>query len=85
MPKAPGLGASDLAGGSDYFYAFVTFAGALAAAQQRPGAEEPVALVPQREYIDEGSPGGYRHVKQQRVTEWPVEFLSRPKRKSHDP
>ncbi len=34
----------------------------------------------QREYIDEAEPGDYRHVRRQRVTEWPVEFLARPKR-----
>lgn len=25
-------------------------------------------------------PGGYRHVKEERVAEWPVEFLRRPRR-----
>lgn len=44
------------------------------------GATEPLALVLQREYIEEASPGDYRHVKQTRLTEWPVEFLQRPRR-----
>ena len=34
----------------------------------------------QEEYIDEPEPGKYIHVKEQRLTEWPVEFLSRPRR-----
>ena len=33
-----------------------------------------------REYLDEPSPGAYRHVKEERVTEWPVVFLQRPRR-----
>jgi hypothetical protein len=37
-------------------------------------------LVLQKEYIDEPEPGKYVHIKEQRLTEWPVEFLSRPKR-----
>jgi hypothetical protein len=44
------------------------------------GAEEPLALVLQEEYIEEPEPGQYVHVKERRVTEWPVEFLRRPKR-----
>jgi putative acetyltransferase len=34
----------------------------------------------QREYIDEPEPGQYRHVREERITEWPVEFLRRPQR-----
>jgi putative acetyltransferase len=44
------------------------------------GAEEPLALIRQLEYIDEPRLGEYRHVKEQRITEWPVEFLRRPRR-----
>ena len=44
------------------------------------GAQEPLALILQEEYIDEPSDGQYVHVKSSRVTEWPVEFLRRPKR-----
>jgi hypothetical protein len=77
---SPSLGAKDVADGTDYFYAFASFAEAEAAANEVLGAERPVALVLQREYIDESEGGGYRHVKQERVTEWPVEFLTRPRR-----
>ena len=44
------------------------------------GAEAPLALILQEEYIDEPEPGKYIQVKEQRLTEWPVEFLRRPKR-----
>jgi hypothetical protein len=80
---SPARGADDLAAGSDYYYAFATVDEARAAAHRYPGAAEPLVLVLQREYIDEPEPGEYRHVRQQRVAEWPVEFLDRPRRDSH--
>lgn len=67
-------------GDSDYFRAFASAARALAFAKRTSGAEEPLALVLQRQYIDEDRPGQYRHVKRKRVTEWPLEFLGRPRR-----
>ena len=53
---------------------------ALAFSQSTEGAEEPLALIRQIEYIDEPSPGEYHHVKEERITEWQVEFLRRPRR-----
>ena len=41
---------------------------------------DPLALILQREYIDEPEDGTYVHVKKKRITEWPVELLSRPQR-----
>ena len=76
----PERGAPDEADGNDYFYAFETFEEADAFARATPGAEEPLALVLQREYLDESEPGCYVHVREPRITEWPVEFLSRPQR-----
>lgn len=76
----PREGAQDLHRGGDYFYAFATFAEAQEFARATNGTHEPLALVLQEEYIDEPSDGHYVHVKSPRVTEWPVEFLSRPKR-----
>lgn len=73
-------GDADDADGGDYFCAFATFDEARAAAQRLRGADEPLALVLQREYIEENEPGVYAHVRRERVTEWPVEFLSRPRR-----
>src|SRR6185436_7239398 len=68
------------ADGSDYYYAFASFPEALRFSIAYPGAEEPLALVLQKEYIDEPAPGKYTRVKKRRVAEWPVEFLSRPRR-----
>ena len=76
----PERGAPDEAEGGDYYYAFASFPDALRFSQGHPGAEEPLALVLQREYIDESAPGQYAHVRRRRVAEWPVEFLSRPRR-----
>jgi len=73
-------GAPDEEDGSDYFCSFATYAEAFNFSQQTEGAEEPLALVLQREYISEPQPGQYIHMKEERITEWPVEFLSRPKR-----
>src|SRR5262245_15777621 len=76
----PEQGAEDLNGGGDYFCAFATFAEAHEFARTTKGAEEPLALILQQESIDEPSPGHYVHVKSPRITEWPVEFLNRPRR-----
>ena len=76
----PERGAPGLDDGSDYYYAFETYEEALAFSEETPGAETPLALILQEEYINEPEPGKYIHVKDQRVAEWPVEFLSRPKR-----
>ncbi len=76
----PERGAPDLEDGSDYFYAFRSYEEALEYSQSNPGSEEPLALVLQREYIGEPEPGTYRHVRDERITEWPVEFLARPRR-----
>lgn len=76
----PERGAPDKAQGSDYYYAFASFHEALEFSKQTRGAEDPLALVLQREYIEEPQPGVYLHVKKPRITEWPIEFLSRPRR-----
>jgi putative acetyltransferase len=76
----PERGAADLDEGSDYYYAFATYTEAAAFSVSTAGAESPLALILQREYIEEPRPGEYRHVRKERVTEWPVEFLRRPRR-----
>ena len=58
----PELGSSDEEDGSDYFYAFATYEEAVAFAAATKGAEAPLALVLQREYIGEPHPGCYVHV-----------------------
>lgn len=76
----PEDGAPDEADGNDYFFPFASYPDALRFSEDYPGAEEPCALVLQLEYIDEPEDEKYVHVKRKRVTEWPVEFLSRPRR-----
>lgn len=76
----PERGAPDEADGDDYFRAFADCGEAAAFAAATAGAEAPLALVLQREYIDEPEPGRYVHVRAERITEWPVAFLIRPAR-----
>ncbi len=76
----PERGAPDEAEGNDYYFAFASYPEALRFSESYPGTEEPLALILQKEYIDEPKPGQYRHVRKRRVAEWPVEFLSRPRR-----
>lgn len=76
----PERGAPDVDDGNDYYYAFATYPKALAFSQQTTGAEEPLALIRQRQYIDEPKPGMYVHVRKTRIAEWRVEFLRRPRR-----
>jgi hypothetical protein len=76
----PERGAPDLEDGSDYYYSFATYAEAHAVSQSTKGAEEPLALIRQDEYISEPEPGHFIHMKEVRYAEWPVDFLTRPKR-----
>ena len=76
----PERGATDSDDGSDHYCAFPTYREALAFSEQTSGAEEPLALIKQQEYIAEDEPGVYRHVREARLAEWPVEFLRRPQR-----
>lgn len=76
----PERGAPDIEEGNDYYYALATYAEALAFSEETAGAELPLALIQQLEYISEPEPGVYVHMKGPRITEWPVEFLRRPKR-----
>ncbi len=76
----PERGAPDKEDGNDYYYTFVSYPDALRFSKKTPGAEEPLALVLQKEYINEPTPGQYAHIKKRRITEWPVVFLCRPRR-----
>ena len=71
-------------GGDDSFRAFASYEEALAFAQATPEAEEPLALVVQHEHVEEPTPGEYVHVREERITEWPVAFLTRPARRPGD-
>src|ERR1700740_1428902 len=66
----PESGAPDEAVGSDYYCAFRTYAEALTFSKETVGAEPPLALIQQLEYIDEPEPGMYVHEKKLRITEW---------------
>lgn len=76
----PERGAPDVDDGPDYLRAFATYEEALAFSEATPGAEDPLALILQDEYIEEPEPGVYVRCEQPRVTEWPPSFLSRPRR-----
>jgi len=76
----PERGAQDLDGGSDYFYAFASYQEALEFSQRTQGAEEPIVLILQEEYIAEPEPGHYIHMREQRITEWQVVWLKRSRR-----
>lgn len=76
----PHDGAPDLDDGSDYYYAFETYEEALECSRKINGAEQPLALILQVEHINEPEPGVYEHKMENRIAEWPVEFLSRPRR-----
>lgn len=76
----PERGAPDLEEGSDYFYLLESYQDALDFSQQTEGAEEPLALILQEEYIDEPEPGQYVHMRERRITEWQVAWLARPRR-----
>lgn len=76
----PENGAPDEEHGSDYFHVFARYDEALTFSEETEGAERPLALVLQREYLSEPEPGRYIHMKEERITEWPVEFLNRPQR-----
>ncbi len=70
----------DIEDGSDYFCSFANYDEAFAFSEKTQGAEEPLSLILQKEHINEPEPGVYLHIQEERITEWPVEFLSRPKR-----
>lgn len=76
----PRSGALDIFEGDDYYHEFDNYQEALKFTKANPGTEEPLALILQKEYIDEPQAGKYLHIKEKRLTEWHVKFLSRPRR-----
>jgi hypothetical protein len=76
----PENGAADTEDGDDYYHAFKTYEEAFEFSTTHSGCEEPLALILQKEYIEEPEPGEYVHIKAERLTEWPVKFLSRSRR-----
>lgn len=76
----PEQGAPDEFEGNDYYHVFEAYEQALEFSGSMEGTEEPLALILQREHINELKPGEYVHVTEERIAEWPVEFLKRPRR-----
>lgn len=76
----PYNGATDIKNGDDYYYVFASYEEACEFSKKNKGAEQPVALILQKEYIEEPEHGNYIHIQNERITEWRVEFLNRPQR-----
>ena len=76
----PERGGEDLYDGNDYFKAFSTFEEALEFSENTKGAENPLVLVLQKEWINEPEFGVFIHKKGDRLTEWQVEWLKDHKR-----
>ncbi|MBE0436969.1 MAG: GCN5 family acetyltransferase [Methylomicrobium sp.] len=76
----PERGASDEFEGEDYYYAFETYEEALCFSGATEGAEEPLVLIRQHEWINEPQPNLYIHEKGERIAEWQVAWLSGSKR-----
>jgi putative acetyltransferase len=76
----PERGAEQLNGNLDYYVAFAQYEKADEFSKSKKGAEEPVVLVRQFEWIDEPKPGHYLAEKGDRITEWQVKWLEGNKR-----
>jgi hypothetical protein len=76
----PGKGAEPLNGNNDYFVAFAQYEVAEAFSKKTPGAEAPLVLVRQFEWIDEPERGHFVPEKGERITEWQVQWLPDGKR-----
>jgi putative acetyltransferase len=69
-------------GGDDYYKPFARFEDAAEFFQKTLGAEEPLVLILQRQWIDEPQPGVFVVHSEERITEWRVEWLANSKRSS---
>lgn len=76
----PENGAAPVNGTTDYFVAFAEYEVAEAFAKNTTGAEQPIVLVRQREWISEPEHGHFIPEKGERITEWQVPWLSKNKR-----
>jgi hypothetical protein len=71
----PERGARRLAGDEDYYAAFARYENAVAYSGRTEGAEAPLVLIRQREYVNEPTPGTFTWEKAERLTEWQVKWL----------
>ena len=76
----PEKGADPLNGTHDYFVAFAQYEPAETFSQKAGGAEPPLVLVRQLEWIDEPERGHFVPEKGERITEWQVAWLKDTKR-----
>jgi hypothetical protein len=76
----PDKGAEPLNGDKDYFVAFAQYERAEAFSRKATGAEAPLVLVRQFEWIDEPKRGDFVPEKGERITEWQVPWLQNDKR-----
>ena len=76
----PANGAEPLNGEKDYFVAFAQYEAADAFAKKTPGAEGPLVLVRQLEWISEPERGHFIPEKGERITEWQTVWLRNNKR-----
>jgi hypothetical protein len=76
----PEQGAEPLNGKDDYYIAFTQCEKAEELSKSSKGAEAPLVLVRQYEWIDEPKPGRYISEKGNRITEWQVKWLAGSKR-----
>lgn len=76
----PENNAEPVKGDKDYFAAFSQYELAETFHAKTRGSEPPLALVHQREWVDEPTRGHFVHRKDGRTTEWRVEWLNASKR-----
>jgi hypothetical protein len=76
----PEHGARRLAGDADYYAAFARYEAALAYSEVQAGAESPLVLVRQLEWVNEPTPNTYVWEKTERITEWQVGWLEGSRR-----
>jgi putative acetyltransferase len=76
----PENGAPDEHEGEDYYYAFETYEAAQQFSESTQGAEKPLVLIRQLEWVNEPSPKDFVHMKGERIAEWQVDWLINSKR-----
>jgi putative acetyltransferase len=76
----PDNGAAPLNGNKESCVAFAQYERAEAFSKSTAGAEEPIVLVRQREWIDEPTRGQFHVDRTERITEWRVKWLAGNKR-----
>lgn len=79
----PECGAAPLNGINDYFLTFAQYEKAEEFSRATAGAENPLVLARQLEWIDEPEDGLYIPKRETRITEWQVKWLAKDKRTSN--